>query len=200
MMELPLSKLSALAVILWLLPLTVNARRATNHHREDLQPRLVTASVPKDQDVCFSPDEDCDVKLIKLIQSAQKSIDIAVYDINHEQLVHQILVQSKKIPVRVLVDKRQSKGPKSLVSLLLRAGANVRYGHQRGIMHNKFVIVDRTLVETGSYNYTNHATEANNENQIYLANPPVVKRYSERFEKIWTAGTPALQTRALSSE
>lgn len=152
---------------------------------------LVTA--PKDEEACFSPDEPCDIKLLKFIDSAQSSIDIAIYDINLDQLVHHLLVKAQKIPVRIVVDRRQAKGGHSLVPTLIKAGANVRYGHQRGIMHNKFVIVDGKMVEIGSFNYTNHATRSNQENQVYLTKSSVVERYKKRFEKIWAgADTPSL--------
>lgn len=154
-----------------------------------IEEKLVTA--PQDQEVCFSPDERCDVKFLKFVSEARKSLDIAIYDINLDELVHQILVLSRKIPVRVLVDRRQARGRSSLVPLLIKGGVNVRYGHQRGIMHNKFAIVDGRMVEVGSFNYTHHAAQANNENQIYLANPQVVARYQKRFQRIWDQGDPA---------
>jgi len=144
--------------------------------------------IPQDGDTCFSPEEHCDEKLIHLVQSAEHSIDIAIYDINLDQLAHQLLVKSKTATIRILVDQRQSKEKKSAVSLLAKAGINIRYGHQRGIMHNKFTIVDNKIVETGSFNYTNHASIANNENQIYLASAKIVRRYHDRFEKIWGEG------------
>lgn len=157
--------------------------------KEVIQPLLV--SPPKDMETCFSPDEPCDLKLVKFVETAQTSLDIAIFDINLDQLVHQVLVKSKKIPVRILVDKRQSKGTHSLVQTLIKAGAQVRYGRQKGIMHNKFVIVDGKAIETGSFNFTNHAYKANRENQIYLWNQSVVGRYQSQFEKIWSQGTPA---------
>jgi phosphatidylserine/phosphatidylglycerophosphate/cardiolipin synthase-like enzyme len=83
------------------------------------------------------------------------------------------------------VDKREAKGPHSLVALLIKAGANVRHGHQRGIFHNKFTIVDGKMIETGSFNYTNHASRSNNENQIYLANPQIVDRFKKHFDEVW---------------
>ncbi len=152
------------------------------------------------EEVCFSPDEHCDEKLIEFIKGATKSIDVAIYDINLDQLVHQLAVQSKKIKVRVVVDRRQSKGHHSLVSTLIKAGVDVRYGHQRGIQHNKFAIVDGKMIETGSFNFTNHASKANQENQIYLSSPTVVVRYRERFEKMWeSADAPEKSIRFPSS-
>lgn len=142
---------------------------------------------PVDQEVCFAPDEPCDQKLVEFIKTAKVSLDMAIYDVNLDELVHQILIQSKRIKVRLVVDKMQSHGKHSAVSTLIKGGVQVRIGRQRGIMHNKFTIVDGKMVETGSFNYTHHAYQANQENQIYLANYKVVKRYKDRFEKIWTS-------------
>ena len=140
---------------------------------------------PKDNEVCFSPIERCDVKLSKFIESAEKSLDVAVYDINNDMIVHQILVKSKKIPVRVIVDRRQSKGDHSAVKLLKKAGVNFRYGKQRSIFHHKFTIVDGLRIQTGSFNYTFNATKNNNENQIYLSLPEIVNRFKSRFDEMW---------------
>lgn len=147
-----------------------------------------TVQLPQPNEVCFAPDEPCHVKLKKLIQSAKTSLDIAIFDINLDDLTHEVLVQSRKIPVRILVDRREAKSGHSLVKLLEKAGAELRYGHQKGIMHNKFVIVDGKMVETGSFNYTNGAAFKNNENQVYLAAPSIVERYQKRFQKIWAEG------------
>lgn len=152
--------------------------------------RPIAVSPPKDQEVCFSPNEPCDVKLVKFIDSAEKSLDIAIYDINIDELVHHALVKAKKIPVRFVVDRRQAKGSHSLVPLLFKAGAKIRYGHQRGIMHNKFTIVDGKAIEIGSFNYTNHAFKANRENQVYLWNPEIVERFRKEFEVLWNSGDP----------
>lgn len=145
---------------------------------------------PGPDETCFAPDEPCDIKLEKFIQSAEKSLDIAIFDINLDKLVHDIAVQSKKIPVRMVVDKREAKGKDSLVPLLVKLGVQVKLGHQWGIMHNKFVIADGKRVETGSFNYTNGAAFKNNENQVYLATPAIVERYRARFETIWSKADP----------
>jgi phosphatidylserine/phosphatidylglycerophosphate/cardiolipin synthase-like enzyme len=153
--------------------------------------RGALVAAPEDKEVCFSPEENCDVKLWKFMQSAQRSLDVAVFDLTHEKIAHEIAVASKRIPVRVLVDKRQSKGEHSMVSTLIKAGVSVRFGYQRGIMHNKFTLVDGKRLETGSFNYSDGATSKNNENQIYLDDPAIVKRYQARFTEIWAEGTPA---------
>ncbi len=159
---------------------------------------LALVVAPKDQEICFSPDEHCDTKLIKFVSGANESIDLAVYDINLDQLVHQLLLQSRNVRVRIVVDRRQAKGDHSLVPLLIKAGAQIKYGHQRGIMHDKFTIVDGAMIETGSFNYTNHASVANQENQVYLANPLIVARFKTRFERMWeTAREFSTETKSI---
>jgi phosphatidylserine/phosphatidylglycerophosphate/cardiolipin synthase-like enzyme len=145
---------------------------------------------PQNLEVCFSPVEPCDTKLVKFIDTATASIDVAVFDITLDQVAHHLLVASKKIPVRVVADRRQGKGQHSLVKTLVKGGVPVRFGRQRGVMHNKFTLIDGKAVETGSFNYTNNASENNNENQIYLFDPQVVERYKKRFEEIWAEADP----------
>ena len=125
------------------------------------------------------------------MQSAKASLDVAVFDLNLDAVVQVLVASFKDIPVRVVVDRRQAKGAKSLVLELVRAGVPVRYGKQAGIMHNKFAIVDGKWLETGSFNYTKGAATKNNENQIYLDTHAIVQQYQARFDLLWEASTPA---------
>ncbi len=150
-------------------------------------------------EVCFSPDQPCDEKLSALLSEAKKSISIAIYDINLEQVIHQLIkAKLRGVNVRVVADKRQSKGSHSAVSTLVKANVPVRFGRQRGIMHDKFTIVDDQTLQTGSFNYTHHAATANQENQIYLTDLEVIKKFGERFEKIWMGAGPTIPRRVSS--
>jgi phosphatidylserine/phosphatidylglycerophosphate/cardiolipin synthase-like enzyme len=140
--------------------------------------------------VCFSPEETCDDKLASFYDLADKSIDVAIYDINRPRLVEALIKKSKSIPVRIVCDERQSKGPHSAITELVRSGVQVRFGHQKGIMHNKFSVVDGSVLETGSFNYTTHAATANQENQVYFIDPKMVSIFASKFEAMWTLAKP----------
>lgn len=142
-------------------------------------------SSPHNQEVCFSPDEPCDEKILNFVGGAQKSIDIAAYELTLKPLGDQLTSLAKKIPIRIVMDKKEANKQGSLASSLRSAGISVRYGNQHGLMHDKFTIIDGAIVETGSFNYTMDAVSRNQENQIYLAQPVVVERYKERFQKMW---------------
>lgn len=147
--------------------------------------KATLAQAPVDNEVCFSPDEACAKKLSLFLDSAKESLDVAVFDINQEEIVHSLILKSKSLKVRVIVDKRQAQGKSSSVLLLRKAGVLVRYGRQRGLMHDKFVILDKKRLLTGSFNFTNHADQANQENQVYLSTPSILERYKKRFEEMW---------------
>lgn len=168
----------------------LNAQARKKSHRfveQNIEPMFV--STPKANEVCFSPEERCDIKVIKFVETAERSLDIAAFDVNLDQFVKVIVAKSGKIPVRVLVDRRQAQGDNSEVDFLIKSGVQVRYGKQRSLMHNKFIVVDGRIIETGSFNYTYNASKNNNENQIYLEQSEIVERYKKRFEKIWNEGT-----------
>jgi phosphatidylserine/phosphatidylglycerophosphate/cardiolipin synthase-like enzyme len=183
--------------------LTALPAHARTHHRQDplneinalLAEQALAAKIkpPEDQEVCFSPDEPCDLKLLRFVDTAKESIEVAIYDINLDLFTDKLLEKAKKIPVRIVVDRRQAKGRTSAVKKLLKAGATLKFGRQRGtgIMHNKFVIVDGKALETGSFNFTHHAARMNSENQVYLFAPAVVERYKKRFERLWGDGESA---------
>jgi len=144
-------------------------------------------------DTCFSPTEQCDVKLSLFLRKAKKSLDVAIYAINLPGTTEALISTSKHLKVRVVVDRVQSKGKKSTVPELVAAGVQVRYGVQKGsgIMHNKFSIVDGAEVELGSFNYTEHAASVNHENQFYTDASIVVARYQAYFEELWSGGHAA---------
>lgn len=139
-------------------------------------------------DTCFSPVERCDLKLIALLQTATKSLDIAIYSITHPQIVAAIIAaKTRGVKVRMVVDRQQSTGTSSLVTLLKSSGISLRVGNVQGIMHDKFSIVDKRTLETGSFNYTNNASESNAENQIYLNDPSTILKFEVIFAALWSS-------------
>lgn len=144
----------------------------------------------KPLDTCFAPYEACDQKIIEFISGAQKTLDIAIYAITHPKIAEAIQQQFKRgIRVRMVVDRIQAAGNSSLVDELVAAGIPLKIGDTgRAIMHNKFTIVDGVALETGSYNYTKNASFENSENQIYIHELNIIKRYQTDFDSLWKKG------------
>jgi cardiolipin hydrolase len=179
-------------LMLSLLVLTASTADAKSH-RSKLTDAVADAAksalttAPKDNETCFAPDEPCAFKLIKFIQTAKESLDIAIFDITDRRVATAIIEQSKNARVRLVLNKR-TKDTSGAYAMLKEAHLLARVGKQRGIMHNKFTIVDGKRLETGSYNYSYGAANSNQENQLYLSTPSVVESYKARFEKMWREG------------
>ena len=78
-----------------------------------IQSSLITT--PKSNEVCFSPNEFCDIKLQRFLESAEKSIDMAIYDINLKSLVDLILEKSNFLSLcpMIIILSRFCGKPKS---------------------------------------------------------------------------------------
>ena len=143
-----------------------------------------------DEQVAFSPSKECENIIIKLIEHADK-IDIAVFDINNDNIVaalKQAEKQGKKI--RILTDKRQASSKNSKVLDLYEAGINIRVHSKNKIEHNKFAVFDNKYVITGSYNWTNPASNKNSENCLLtVENEEIIADYQSRFDYLWRINT-----------
>lgn len=145
----------------------------------------------KATDSCFSPVERCDLKLVSFIALAEKQLDIAVFSLTHSAIA-QAIIKAKANPnvkIRMIVDREQSTAEFSKIPDLRAAGIEIKIGLAKSMTHHKFTIVDLKRLETGSYNYTFNATNNNLENQVYLSDEAIVKRYSDEFERMWAEAT-----------
>lgn len=115
----------------------------------------------------FSPQDDTLQAFITFIGTAKKKIRIADYSFNLDPLVDLLIEKHDKgVDVQLVLDKSQSSGvtEKPEVKKLKKAGVPFVIGtsDKHKIMHNKFTIVDDTWVQSGSWNYTNAASDEDN--------------------------------------
>ena len=53
-------------------------------------------------------------------------------------------------------------------------------------MHNKFIIIDDSTTELGSFNYTSAAEKKNAENVMVIrGNKEVASRYMQEWDRLW---------------
>ncbi|MCD6223680.1 MAG: DUF1669 domain-containing protein [Deltaproteobacteria bacterium] len=161
---------------------------------------ICSVSQARDIEVYFTPNEKAVYTIGKYIEKAKKNIDVAVYCFTSRKLAWKIVEAKKRgIKIRILIDAHQgdfleNKYTKSL--FLKKKGIDVRlsknyvYKDFEGIMHNKFAIIDRKIVITGSFNWTASAYTRNNENIVILKRVDIANLYEQNFEKLWKKGQP----------
>ena len=134
--------------------------------------------------IFFTPGVECEDNIIARINKSNK-IDIAVYSITNPDITNAIIAAHKRgATIRVITDRTQAKGKKSLVATIKKAGVPVLTNKKHKIEHNKFAVFDDVSVVSGSYNWTTNASMYNSENCIFFNQPD--KEYSQRFEYLWT--------------
>lgn len=143
----------------------------------------ITAS---DITVLFSPGDECGKVILNKINSAEKSIDLAIYHITSRELSLALIAAVKRgIMVRAYIDGENAQEYYSKANFLKKNGVLVKFEEGEGLMHNKFCIIDDKLVITGSYNWTTSADLRNDENVLFIDSKDMAKIFRIQFEKYW---------------
>ena len=147
------------------------------------------------QTICFSPLGACDKKLVALIDTATKTLEVLIYSVNLPEVADAIArAKARGVVVRMIVDTSQLSQAKEIPQIQKLADAGVpmkRDGHA-GIMHMKVVIVDDTTFELGSFNFTNGGANLNNENMLIWSCPRNAMLYKQEFERLWATFKPVV--------
>ncbi len=147
-------------------------------------PTLVCAA---NIEVAFSPKHGGQDLIIKTINSAHKSICMATYSFTSKPIANAILqAKSRGVAIKIVSDYGANGKHYTAAKYLANNGVDVRLNHNYAIMHNKFIIVDRQTVETGSYNYSAAAENKNAENVMVIwNNPEVANKYQAECEQLF---------------
>lgn len=146
------------------------------------------AAGPGVVEIRFAPDPEIADAIVRHLDAARDSIDVAIYSITHPQIAEALArAHSRGIAVRVLCDRLQASGRYSKDEWLEVRGVRVVREREGGLLHHKFAIVDDGIVMTGSLNYTRSAVERHRENWIVLDAPEAVAAYRRAFDEAWAA-------------
>lgn len=132
-----------------------------------------------------------DAPLASAIDAAERSLDIAAFELNSELIYEAILAAHRRgVTARIVTDDRHGLEDDSHTALrdLRAAGVPIVADNRSGLMHNKFVIVDERAVWTGSWNYTRNGTFRNNNNVLVLENAAAAAAYKTEFDEMFERG------------
>lgn len=126
-----------------------------------------------------------DKQFIKMVNEAKLSIDVCAYHVDSLTITQALINAYKRgIKVRMVIDSDTNK--KESVQLLRKSGITVVDDQGRtAFMHNKFAIVDKTIVWTGSFNLTDSASWKHCDNAIKINNEYLAQNYIAEFEEMF---------------
>jgi phosphatidylserine/phosphatidylglycerophosphate/cardiolipin synthase-like enzyme len=122
--------------------------------------------------------------LISAIDQARISIDVAIYELSLKNVTqHLINAHQRDVRVRVLTDSDNIAWTQ--IQALRSAGIAIKGDQRSALMHNKFTVIDKKQVWTGSMNYTTNGAYHHNENLLKIDSIAAATNYTEEFEQLW---------------
>lgn len=136
-----------------------------------------------------------------LLYTAQASVEVAIYNLNHDCLVTELerAKRNRSLAVRVITDDKAADGVnKEMVERLHAVGIEVITDRSKSkIMHHKFAVIDDKILLHGSFNWTETAELDNNENLLVIHDVGLALQFSYTFHRLWhDFGGPRYNKRA----
>ena len=152
---------------------------------------------PALKDHLFFPSDASRSRFLAHLRRATRSLDVAIFSLTDDRIRDALIAaHARGVTVRVISDDVTTMNAGSDILDLARAGiqtvidseirpsaANGRRGGRH--MHNKFVLMDRRVLITGSFNFTYAASSKNCENLIITDDSFHVQRYGKEFTRLW---------------
>jgi len=151
------------------------------------QPRNVDGGPVNDMlEVHHSPEEQLDTILVREIDAAEHTIDVAMFTLTSATVVDALVraATQRDVTVRAVVENKQT-GLSDADEKLEAAGVQVVRGANRigsySAMHQKYAVIDQDTVLTGASNWTYLGTRRNEEDVLILRSADIAARYRENF-------------------
>ena len=126
-----------------------------------------------------------DAHLAESIDQARLSVDLAADSLNLWSVRDALLDAHRRgVAVRVVMESENLDAEE--VQELIGGGVPLVDDRRQGLMHNKFVIIDRREVWSGSMNFTVSGAYRSDNNLIQIVSPALAENYLVEFEEMFS--------------
>lgn len=134
-------------------------------------------------DAYFSPRGGCTKAVVDEIDKAKTTIHVQAYSFTSVPIAEAILrAKERGVQVNAILDKSNQTDKYSAATMLENHDIPVLIDAQHAIAHNKIIIIDKSVLLTGSFNFTKAAEESNAENLLIIrGNDELVHKYLDNF-------------------
>jgi phosphatidylserine/phosphatidylglycerophosphate/cardiolipin synthase-like enzyme len=140
------------------------------------------------QEVHYAPEEDLSVIDVTLINSAQRTINLASYSLTEPHILRALQEAEKRgVVVRIVLDPREPHDFLALVDL----ADNVRIKRGGPLMHLKAFEVDESVLRTGSANFSAGGERRQDNDLVVIHDMDAVVHFNAHFERMWRNAMPA---------
>ena len=131
-----------------------------------------------------SKDRTIQNMILKDIKNARKTIDLATYNYTDTKTAEALIdAVHRGVKVRMVIDEDNYN--KKVVNQLRDWGVSVVSAHSNGLMHAKYIIIDKAIVISGSANMTLASFSYDNNFMIRLESQEAAKVFTDEFEEMY---------------
>jgi len=125
-----------------------------------------------------------DRRLASAIDDARLSVDLAVYSFSLWS-IRDALIDALHRGVQVRIVMESSNRDRDVPQELIDAGITILGDRREGLMHNKFVIIDRSELWLGSMNFTIGGGYEDNNNLLRIRSQKLIENYQKEFDEMF---------------
>ena len=126
-----------------------------------------------------------DGPLVQSIDKAKLSIDVAAYSLSLNSVRFALInAHNRGVTVRIVMESENMD--RSDPQALIEAGIPIVGDEQPGLMHDKFMVIDKSEVWLGSMNFTDSGTYDDNNNLMRVLSTKLAENYTTEFEEMFT--------------
>lgn len=172
--------LGVMAVVFWVWP--ANEPRVPQESRAASGPGWTVAFTQPEN----GPDSPsaAEALVIDAIEGAEVQIDLAIYSFTLATIRDALLqAHARGVQVRMVMESDNLDEPQ--VIALQGAGIPIRSDERDHLMHHKFMVIDRTMVWTGSMNFTFSGARLENNSGILFESEELAADMLVEFEEMF---------------
>lgn len=125
-----------------------------------------------------------DGPLVDAIDAARLSIDVAAYSLSLNSVRYALIrAHNRGVTVRVVMESTNMD--RSDPQQMIEAGIPIVGDNMDGLMHDKFMVIDRSEVWIGSMNFTDSGAYEDNNNLFRMRSTKMAENYTREFEEMF---------------
>lgn len=134
----------------------------------------------------FAPEDNVEKIITGRLKKAKKSIRFMAFSFTSDLIAETMIEKFKDgVTVEGIFERRGAGSEHSEYTKMMIEGVSVVKDRNRNVMHHKVIIIDDSIVITGSFNYSNNANRRNDENIIIMESREIAEQYTEEFFRIY---------------
>lgn len=136
--------------------------------------------------VYFTPPPGAANAIVKAIDASQHEVLVQAYGFTHNAIAQALLrARDRGVSVQVLLDQKSDHTNRYVIDLFNQRRVPLREDGKHAISHNKVMVIDESVVITGSFNFTNSAETRNAENFLILKSVDLASQYKMQWQSHW---------------